>query len=145
MRLGTNCKTTAPLFGQRTAPVLLSPNLQLPLFMDTQEQPLEISIKWGIFCIAYIIFYQIIVLKGFKNKFECIRLLYDVDIGRRDSASSLFIQHNKRTSCVASATALQRLDHSQYPFPDRVPPPLHPPGGEGVLLNQKFSIDCETD
>ena len=42
--------------------------------MDTQEQPLEISVKWGIFCIAYtcIIFYQFIVLKGFNNKFEYV-------------------------------------------------------------------------
>ena len=57
-----------------------SPNRQPPLFMDTQIKPLEISIKWGIFFIAYIIFYQIIVLKGFKNKFECIQLLLNVDV-----------------------------------------------------------------
>ena len=68
-----------PLFGQRTAHVLLPPNLQPPLFMDNQAQPLEISIKWCIFCITYIIFYQIIVLKGFKNKFEYIQLLFDVE------------------------------------------------------------------
>ena len=53
--------------------VLPSPNLQSPLFMDTQEQPLEISIKWWIFCIVYIIFYHIIVLKGFKNRFLYIQ------------------------------------------------------------------------
>ena len=79
LSLSTNCETTAPLFGQRTAPVLLPPNLQPPLFMDNQAQPLEISVKWCIFCITYIIFYQIIVLKGFKNKFECIQLLFDVE------------------------------------------------------------------
>ena len=46
--------------------------------MDTQEQPIEISVKWGIFCIVNIIFYQIIVFKGFKNKFERMQLSYDV-------------------------------------------------------------------
>ena len=79
LSLSTNCETTAPLFEQRTAPVLLPPNLQPPLFMDNQAQPLEISVKWCIFCITYIIFYQIIVLKGFKNKFEYIQLLFDVE------------------------------------------------------------------
>ena len=82
LSLRTNYETTAPpppFFGQRTAPVLLPPNLQPPLFMDNQAQPLEISVKWCIFCIPYIIFYQIIVLKGFKNKFECIQLLFDVE------------------------------------------------------------------
>ena len=34
------------LFGQRTAPVLLPPNLQPPVFMGVQGQPLEINIKW---------------------------------------------------------------------------------------------------
>ena len=32
-----------PLFGQRTAPVLLPPNLQPPLFMGAQGQTLEIN------------------------------------------------------------------------------------------------------
>ena len=41
--LGANYETTAPLFGQRTAPVLLPPNLQLPIFTDAQGQPLEIN------------------------------------------------------------------------------------------------------
>ena len=62
-----------------TALDLLPPNLQPPLFMDNQAQPLEISVKWCIFFITYIIFYQIIVLKGFKNKFEYIQLLFDVE------------------------------------------------------------------
>ena len=46
--LGTNCETTAPppFFDKGQPLVLLFPNLQPPLFMDTQEQPLEISIKW---------------------------------------------------------------------------------------------------
>ena len=79
LSLSTNCETTAPLFGQRTAPVLLPPNLQPPLFMDNQAQPLEIRVKWCIFCIHISFFYQIIVLKGFKNKFECIQLLFDVE------------------------------------------------------------------
>ena len=79
LSLRTNCETTAPLFGQGTAPVLLPPNLHPPLFMDNQAQSLEISVKWCIFCITYIIFYHIIVLKGFKNKFECIQLLFDVE------------------------------------------------------------------
>ena len=77
--LSTNCETTAPLFGQRTVPALLPPNLLPPLFMDNQAQSLENSVKWWVFCIACIIFYQIIVLKGFKNKFECIQLLFDVE------------------------------------------------------------------
>ena len=46
LSLSTNCETTAPLFGQRTAPVLLPSNLQPPLFKDNTSQPLEISIKW---------------------------------------------------------------------------------------------------
>ena len=46
LSLGTNCETTAPLFGQRTAPVLLPPNLQPPLFMGAQGQPLEINSEW---------------------------------------------------------------------------------------------------
>ena len=79
LSLSTNCETTAPIFGQRTAPVLLPPNLQPPLFMVNEAQPLEISKKWCIFCTTYIIFYQIIVLKGFKNKFEYIQLLFDVE------------------------------------------------------------------
>ena len=35
-----------PLFGIGKPLVLLSPNLQPPIFTNTQEQPLEISIKW---------------------------------------------------------------------------------------------------
>ena len=79
LSLGTNCETAAPLFDKIQPLVLPSRNLQLPLFIDTQEQPLEISIKLEFFCIAYVILYQIIVLKGFKNKSECIQLLYDVE------------------------------------------------------------------
>ena len=46
LNLGT-CETTAPrLFDKGQPLVLLSPNLQPPFCMDTQEQPLEISIKW---------------------------------------------------------------------------------------------------
>ena len=41
LSMGTNCKTTAALFGQRTVPVLLPPNLQPPLFMETQAQLIE--------------------------------------------------------------------------------------------------------
>ena len=39
--VGTNCESTPIIFGQ--APVLLPPNLQPPLFMDAQEQLLEIN------------------------------------------------------------------------------------------------------
>ena len=45
LSLSTNCETTAPLFGQRTASVLLPPILQPPLFMGAQGQPLEINIE----------------------------------------------------------------------------------------------------
>ena len=44
LSLGTNCTATAPLLWQRTAPGFA--NLQPPLFMDTQEQPLEIIASW---------------------------------------------------------------------------------------------------
>ena len=60
--------------------------------MNTQEQPTEISVKWGIFCIVYIIFYKIIVFKGIKNKFECMQLSYDVGYWMQR-----LIQYNKRT------------------------------------------------
>ena len=46
LSLGTNCETTAPLFDKGQPLVLLSPNLHPPLFMNTQEQPPNISIKW---------------------------------------------------------------------------------------------------
>ena len=56
--------------------------------MDTQEQPFEISIKWE-FSVLHVISYQIIVLTGFKNTFECIHLLYQMyNIGCKDSALS---------------------------------------------------------
>ena len=45
LRLGT-AKLQPPFFGQGQPLVLPSPNLQPPFFMDTYEQPLEISIKW---------------------------------------------------------------------------------------------------
>ena len=35
-----------PPFFDKQQPLVLSPNLEPPLFMDTQEQPLEISVKW---------------------------------------------------------------------------------------------------
>ena len=83
LSLGTNEKLQPPFFVKKKKKkkkgqplVLPSPNLQPPIVIDTQEQPLKISIKWGICCIIYIIFYQIIVLKGFKNKFECIHFLF---------------------------------------------------------------------
>ena len=46
LSLGTNCETTAPLFGQMTAPGFAISKFTAPLFMDASEQPLEISIKW---------------------------------------------------------------------------------------------------
>ena len=94
LSLSTNCETTAPLFGQRTAPVLLPPNLQPPLFMDNQAQPLEISVKWCIFCITYIIFYQIMVLKGFKNKWNAYNCYLMWNIGCKYSDSPPFIQYD---------------------------------------------------
>ena len=45
LSLGTNCETTAPPFWPLTAPVLLPPNLQPPIFMEAQGQPLEINIE----------------------------------------------------------------------------------------------------
>ena len=73
LSLSTNCETTAPLFGQRTSPVLLPPNLQPPLYMGAQGQPLDINHEWWIFYIEYILFYLTIVPRGSKNKFEFIQ------------------------------------------------------------------------
>ena len=53
LSLGINCETTAPFFDKGQPLVLQSPNLQPPIFMDTQEQPLEINVKWWIFSIVY--------------------------------------------------------------------------------------------
>ena len=51
LSLGTNCETTAPIFGQRTAPVFIPLDLQPPLFMDAQGQLLEINIEYSIISI----------------------------------------------------------------------------------------------
>ena len=68
LSLCTNCKTTAPpppFFWDKGQPLVLpSPKLQPPLFMDTQKQPLEIIIS----SIAYVIIYQIIILKKFQEQ-----------------------------------------------------------------------------
>ena len=107
----------------RTAPVLLPPNLQPPLFMDNQAEPLEINVKWCIFCITYIIFYI------FKNKFEC-----------KYSDSPPIIQYDKRTAPLFShlgsrqpplrsgRTAVGTLFQTEYPHPPGSHPPLptHP-------------------
>ena len=46
LSLGTNCETAPPLpFWPLTAPVLHPPNLQPPLFMEAEGQPLEINIE----------------------------------------------------------------------------------------------------
>ena len=95
LSLSTNCETTAPRFGQSTAPVLLPPNLQPPLFMDNQAQPLEISIKWCIFCITYIIFYQIKVSRTNLNAYNCYLMW---NIGCKYSDSPPIIQYDKRTA-----------------------------------------------
>ena len=42
LSLGTHLETTTPLFGHGQPLVLPSPNLQPPLFMETQGQPLQI-------------------------------------------------------------------------------------------------------
>ena len=41
--VGTNCKTTAPHFGKRHLLDFQSPNLQPPLFIEAQAQPLQIN------------------------------------------------------------------------------------------------------
>ena len=69
LRLGTNCETTAlpPLFFDKGQPlVLLSPNLQPPLFMDTQEQPLEISIKWE-FSVLHMSYFSKLLYQKFSR------------------------------------------------------------------------------
>ena len=44
---GYQLRNYSPPFFDKGQPLVLpSPNLQPPLFIDTQEQPLEISIKW---------------------------------------------------------------------------------------------------
>ena len=54
LSLGTNCETTAPLFGQRAAPILLPPHLTPPLLIDAQEQPMEtLNDKFSISNILY--------------------------------------------------------------------------------------------
>ena len=44
LNLGTDLETTVPLFGHGQPLVLPSPNLQPPLFVEAQGQPLQIVI-----------------------------------------------------------------------------------------------------
>ena len=73
-------ETTAPLFFlAKDSPRFC--HLQIystPIFMDTKNSPLKSKFSQAV-CIVYIIFYHIIVLKGFKNKSECIQLLFAID------------------------------------------------------------------
>ena len=81
LSLGTNCETAAPppppplvpFFFKGQPLVLLSRVLSWIL----KNSPSKSAV--GIFCIVCVIFYQIIVFKGFKKKLECIHVLYDVD------------------------------------------------------------------
>ena len=72
-----NYETTAPLFGPGQPLVLPSPNVQTPVFMDTKDSPLKSSLVNFLYCMS--LFYHIIVLKGFKNKFEILQLLSDIE------------------------------------------------------------------
>ena len=95
--------------------------------MDTQEQPLEISAKWLSFCNAYIIFCQIIVLKGLKNKIKCITLLFDVEywLQRLTAPLSYNIIRRQSPFLAISRKSRQPLLRSGQtsPFLDRVPLP----------------------
>ena len=73
-------------------------------------------------------------------------VLYNILIAKTDS--SPIVQYNKRTapfsnlSRVGPATAPQWSNHSQYPFPEKVPPTQDPPpcreGLEGMVWKGRF-------
>ena len=126
--------------------VLLSPNLPPPLFMDTQEQPLEISIEWRTFFIAYNHILPIIVLNGFKNKSACIQVILGAktltahlsyNIIRGKPPSFLAILHNNcHRSAVVGSQSVPFSGPSTPPPPPRLLKHLPQSGGSSLAPGQ---------
>ena len=98
--------------------VFLSPYLQPPLFMDTQEQLLEISIKWE-FSVLHMSksLYQN-VSRTNLNIYNCYMMK---NIGCKDSDSSFILQYNKRTAPLFLAISCHDSHCSAAVRPQLVP------------------------
>ena len=141
-------KLQPPPFWPQTAPVLPSPNLQPPLFMEAQDSPFKLSLFNEFICLFDLILQDYLFLEQhWMHTFVILcTILY---INKFDSSLRTFIMTGQPLlfsnfcSWQPQLPAPQQSGHSLYPFLDRVPPPPPPPRDMTHVLGSRL-LDFKT-